>query len=402
MHVDSENLLVIVLISSRRVSATVAWLGPDGSEKVVAHKQIDCMWHALSERSRRQAVADVIAIASESAGVEAFSAYIAMSDASIDSLITMGWADLGQEMQLTQSEREQALVRARSHPLGEERELLHAIPVHWSVRSRGGEREVDDPVGAHGSRVTGHVLLVTARAGYRQELSGLLDHSALALDGVIAPPVALWHGICGRLKQRGSTVVIDCGARHTTILVHRKGHLTHLRTHGFGGEALTQRIAQELNIPRDAAEELKKELDIAMQPGAASEADGQLYLWRDVQERHRLVAPAARICGTLVREFFVARAQELRDQELIGQVGQVHLVGRASALGGLPAFLRDIFDLPVVLGTGQRDRDPSAELVDLLISGVVRCAALERRQQLGRPLMGPVRRLFGWLGHPLE
>lgn len=402
MDIDSEHLLVIILISSRRVSATIAWLHPVQGERVIAHKPIDCHWHALSERGKKQTVADAVQLACDGAGVEAYSAYIAMSDPSIGSQIGTGYADLGQEMQLTLSEKDQALVRARHHALAEERELLHALPVHWTVRSRQGEREVTDPVGEKGSRLTGHVLLVTARKGYREELGGLLDHCTLQLDGVIAPPIALYHGIAGKLKPRGSTVIIDCGARHTSLMVHRKGRLLHLQTYDFGGDQLSQRLADELRIPLDQADDLKREVDLSTQtPGGDNE--GQLYLWREVQERHRLIAPAARICATELRTFFGLRARELRDQELIGQVGQVHLVGRASALGGLPMLVKDIFDLPVVLGTGARDRDPSAELVDLLISGVVRCAADERRIQLDRnPLSGRISRMFGWLGRPLE
>ena len=122
-----------------------------------------------------------------------------------------------------------------------------------------------------------------------------------------------------------------------------------------------------------------------------------------MQERNRLLAPATRLVGAELRGFFAQRARELREAELIGQVGQVHLVGRASALNGLPLLAKEGFGLPVLLGTGSRDRDPSAELVDLVISGVVRCAADERRIQLRRsPLTGRISRAWHWLSRPLD
>jgi cell division protein FtsA len=404
-HVDSANVLVIVLISSHRVSATVAWMDGEQGEKVVAHKPIDCNWHTLSERGKRQTVADVVKLACESAGVEAYSAYIAMSDGSISSMLAVGYADLGQEMELTASDRDQALLRARHQAIGDDRELVHALPVRWTVRNRQGEREVADPVGVRAVRLTGHVLLVTARKGYRDELTGLLESCGLAIDGVIAPPVALYHGIAGKLKNRGSTLVIDCGARHTSLLVHRRGVLYFLKTYEFGGDTLTRRLSEELHVPADFAEDLKREIDVSFQTNGGDEASGQTYLWREVQERHRLIAPAARLSAQALREFFSARAQELREQELLGQQGQIHLVGRASALGGLSLFLKEIFDLPVVLGTGSRDRDPSAELVDLLISGVVRAAADQRRRELAGQstgLRGAASGLWAWLTKRLE
>lgn len=381
MRVDSANVLVIVSIASRRVSATVAWIHPEQGEKVVAHKPIDCVWHSLTERGKRQTVADVVKLACESAGVEAFSAYISMSDPSINSTLAIGYADLGQEMPLTQAECDQAMVRARHQTIGEDKELLHSLPIFWTVRSRQGEREVADPVGVKGSLLTGHVLLVTARKGYVGELTSLLEGAGLSADGVIAPPVALYHGIAGKLPKRGSALVIDCGARHTSLMIHRKGQLTHVQTYAFGGDTITKRLSEDLHVSMDYAEDLKREVDINIQ-SAGGDADGQIYLWRDVQERHRLLAPTARLCAALVREFFTQRAAELREHELLGQGGQVHLVGRGATLGGLSLFLKDIFDMPVVLGTGQRDRDPSAELLDLLISGIVRTAADNRRNSL--------------------
>jgi len=404
MTVKSGNILVIVLISSRRVSATVAWLHGEQGEKVVAHKFIDCLWHELSDRGRFHTVADVVKLACESAGVEAYSAYIACSDPGIQSQLALGYADLGQDMVLTAGDRDQALVRARHHAIPEDRTLLHALPVHWTVRSRQGEREVTDPIGQRGSRITSHVLLVTAPKDYSDRLAALLDQCGLHCDGVIAPPVALWHGIAGKLKSRGSTLIIDCGARHTALIVHRKNQCIHVETHAFGGDTLSAAIAAELGIPFDQAEDLKREVDLSAQ-GPGNDLEGQQYLWRDVQERHRLIAPAARICSGLLRAFFGARARDLREREFLGQQGQVNLVGRGSALGGLALCLRDLFDLPVVLGTGQRDRDPSAELVDLIISGIVRTAADGRREELaghGSGLGTAARGMWAWLVKPLE
>jgi cell division protein FtsA len=402
VDVSSEHLLVIVLVSARRVSATIAWLHPMQGEKVVAHKVIDCQWSELSERGRRQVVAEAVRMASESAGVVPYSASIAMSDPSIASQLVTGFADLGEEMVLTVSEREQALHRARHHATNADREVLHAVPVHWTVRGSGGEREVTDPVGERGSRLTGHVLLITADDGYRERLASYLDTCTLHLDQVIAPPLALWHGMSSKLKKSGSSVVIDCGARHTAIIVSRRGRLLHIQTYPFGGDHLTEHLADQLAVSLEQAEELKRDVDCSVQ-GGSGENDGQQYLWREVQERHRLLAPAAKLCSEFLRQFFGDRARELREQEFIGQTGQIHLVGRGSTLGGLAGLVKDCFALPVVLGTGARDREPSAELTDLMISGVVRLAAEERRRELGRaPLSGRISRAWRWFTRPLE
>ncbi|HEX3135404.1 MAG TPA: hypothetical protein VHX44_17705 [Planctomycetota bacterium] len=102
--------------------------------------------------------------------------------------------------------------------------------------------------------------------------------------------------------------------------------------------------------------------------------------------------------------FFRARAQELRDHGHLVQQGQVHLVGRGSSLGGLAMFLKDIFGLSVVLGSGHKNRDPSAELADVLVSGLVCTAADLRRTHLAGQssrIRKTASGVWSWLTHQM-
>ncbi len=405
MPIAPENVVVIVLIASQRVSATVAALHPEHGDKVVAHKSIECVWAELSESGKREALADVVRLASDSAGVEAYSVYLSMSDPSITSRLAIGWADPGAEVVLTANEAAWALKRARDQATGADHELVEAIPVQWTVRDRSGEREVEDPVGQRGSRLTCQALLVTARRGYRDELAALVKGLDLELEGVIAQPVALYRGMAGNLPKKGTTYVIDCGARCTSILVRRRERLMHLECHPFGGDHLTAALVERLGITQHQAEDLKRDLDIHAEAKGENLLGGQQFIWSDVRERHRLVGPGAVICAEVIDEFFRARAGELRDHGLLGQQGQVHLLGRASSLGGLAAHLKEIFDLPVVLGTGQKHRDPSAELADILVSGLVCAAADYRRSHLAAQrsrLRNTASGVWTWLTKPME
>jgi cell division protein FtsA len=404
VRVDPANLVVIVLVSNWHVSATIAALHPSHGDKVVAHKTIDCLWHELSEAGKREAVGDAVRLACDSAGVEAYSVYLSVSDSSLSSRLAVGWADPGDEMVLGEPEYHWSLKRARDQATGADHELIDAIPVQWTVRSRAGEREVENPVGERGSRLTCQALLVTARRGYRAELASLVAGLDIELEGIIAQPVALYRGMSSSLPKKGSTLVIDCGARCTTFLVRRREKLMHIETHPFGGDDLTAALSARLDLSIAQAEDLKRDLDISMPARPEANLVGQQFIWGDVRERHRLVGPGAAICAELTGNFFRARAQELRENGYLGQQGQVHLVGRASSLGGLAMFLKEVLDLPVVLGTGQKNRDPSAELADILVSGLVCTAADSRRRRIAAQesrLRKTASGVWSWLTHPL-
>ncbi|MDA3960362.1 MAG: pilus assembly protein PilM [Planctomycetota bacterium] len=403
MSTNPNDCLVIVQVSSRKVAATVAWRDADG-ERVVAHKGVECDWYHLEERGRRQAIAEALNMACQSAGVEVYSVFVSVADPSLRGNFATGFADFhGETLVLTENERAMALARATHQPIGTEREVLHALPQRWAVKDEIGEKEVDDPTGARASRLTCHVLLISAGRETRSEIQHLLDGCEVYLEGMIAQPVALYRGLQSHLPKRGSTLIIDCGARFTSLLVHRKQRLVHVETHPFGGDQLTEAIARELGTDVLQAEHLKRELDISIHAGS-QEIEGQTFLWRDVQERHRQLAPAARVCAEQLREFFTARAKVLRDLELLAQHGKVHLTGRAAALGGLPAMIKDVFQMPVVYGSSKSDREVSSELADLMTVGLVRQAAQDRERRLAERQASGVRQvahaasgLWGWL-----
>lgn len=404
LNIAPEHLVVIVLISSQRVSATVAALHPEHGDKVVAHKAIDCVWHRLTQSGKREAVTDAVRLACDSAGVEAYSIYLSMTEPTVASRIAVGWADPGDEMLLGEHECQWALKRARDQATGADDELVEVLPVHWMVRDRSGEREVEDPVGQRGSRLTCQALLVTARRGYRDELAALVEGLGIEVEGVIAHPVALYRGMASSLPKKGHAVIIDHGARTTTVLVRHRDKLVHIETHAFGGDHLTRALVERLGITPAQAEDLKRDLDITARVDARDSIAGQQFIWSDVRERHRMIGPATTVITEELGNFFRARAQELRDAGHLGQQGQVHLVGRASSLSGLVPFLRDVMGLPVVLGTGQKNRDPSAELADVIVSGLVCTAAdLRRRRLLGHEsrIRKTASGVWSWLTQPM-
>lgn len=404
MDIGPERLLVVVGIHSHRVTTTVAAMHPASGDQTVAHKAVEARWDELSDQGRREVLREVIRMASDSAGVEPLSIFLSRSDTSFRSKVEVGWAALGQELSISEHERDWALRKACEHGTGGDGEVVDAIPVGWTVRGHEGDQEVADPIGARGHYLTCQALLVTARRGHRAELAQLARSLGYELDGIIAQPVALYRGMQSSLPKRGSTLVIDCGARHTTLLVRRKEQLIHVETFAFGGDDLTRRIADAIEVDFAQAEQIKREIDIAA-AGHRGTTEGQQVLWTDLQERdHRRLA-AARACATAVRAFFAERAQELRDHSYLAQSGQIHLVGRAAALAGLPAVLQDVFSLPVVIGTGDKGRAPGDEMDGLLITGQVRVASALRRMQLVEQAASLSKRASGfwsWLTRPIE
>lgn len=422
--IDPEDLLVIVLISSHHLTGVVALLSEEFGSKVVAYKRLEIPWHELEEREQRTAVAEILEKVCDSAGVEARSVFLSRSEISITSRSVAGDISFEGILQpVTQHEMDWALLRAQEKPVGTDQELIDIIPVFWEChgtvprtatvklnRTQKIEAKRAYPLGEECKGLGCNALQVIARRGYRVELDQLAASLGLRCDGVIAQPAALYRGISGRLMATGWSLVVDCGARNTCFLLRSGVKLLRIRSYGFGGDDVTERLMKELSIERELAESLKREVDISVE--AASPTVGQQVIWADVMaERHALLPRAAMICRAEIISFFSRRAQELQEdaENPLPRRGHLHLVGRGSQIGGLTSLLHDLYGLDVLLGTEARDRrevrDVGEELDNLQLSGLVLSAIEQRRaarEREGRSLAKQASGVWSWLMRPFE
>lgn len=403
LDLPPENLIVVVLVSSHHLSVTVAALDPRTGEEPRRHKEFPVRWQELDRPGRVAALGEALDQTCRSHGLELRSVFIALSDPSMSASAVTGWSALGEDVSISEHERAFALSRARTHATADDREQLDVVPTHWTVRSREGQFDCDDPVGLIGNHLTCHALRVTARRGLSAEYREVCEDLGLHLEGLIPQPIALYRGISGRITRGGTQLVIDLGARHTTLLVRRKGRLLHLETHPFGGDLVTERIATALGVDPLRAEDIKRQIDIDELPGGV--LDGQQSIFGELQERQRQLAVAARVSAECIGGFFRERARALRDDgDLLSQRGQVHLVGRGAAIGGIVPFLSHVFRLDVILGTGARNAEPGAELDGLLVAGVVKCATDRRIEHLAEQhssIRGAAGGAWAWLTQTL-
>ena len=348
----------------------------------MAHKVVYCSWFELNERGRRQAISEAVFEACHSASVRPYSVFVSISDARLQANFAVGSVDCGETITFGPDEIELALARATHQAIAVDREVLHVLPQRWEVRDENGDRPSDRPIGDTGQRLTCYVMLVTAPKRLRSELSARLRDCDLELEALIAPPVALYRGMYRMLAKTGCHLVFDCGARHTSVVVHRKNRLVHIETHHFGGDHINALLAERFSLDAARAEQLKQELDVTEHHRFADDPLGQTYLWRDVQERDRLLGPASTAARQLLLDYFRDISDNLQKRDLLAAKGRISVVGPASHLSGLTRLLQGVFNMPVTLGTGRKDRDPSAELVDLVTTGLIRTAAEERERLL--------------------
>lgn len=136
----------------------------------------------------------------------------------------------------------------------EDRMILHAIPLAWSVDDHRGIR---DPRGMYGRTLGVEVHVITAAIGPLRNLLTCVERCHLDLKGVVATPYASSLSALGDDEVKLGATLIDMGAGATSAAVFADGALLHIDAVPVGGAHVTADVARGLSTPLSAAERLK-------------------------------------------------------------------------------------------------------------------------------------------------
>ncbi len=134
------------------------------------------------------------------------------------------------------------------------RELIHAIPVGYSI---DGNRGVRDPRGMYGQRLGVNMHTISAATGAVRNLEVSISRCHLDVETkVVSPFASALACLVDDEKQLGVTL-IDMGGGTTSIAIFFDDELVHVDSIPVGGIHITNDIAQGLSTPLTHAERMK-------------------------------------------------------------------------------------------------------------------------------------------------
>ncbi len=130
--------------------------------------------------------------------------------------------------------------------------------------------------GADGEPVT-RVLLAAAHQETVGALLGAIKAAGVTVSAVDLLPQALIRGLEAAPGEPGrAEAVVSVGAGVTTVVVHEAGLPRLVRIVAVGGDAVTEAISRELDLPVEAAEAAKRELRTDGEPGVRAAVEAGL------------------------------------------------------------------------------------------------------------------------------
>ncbi len=390
------------LLRGRTHRIQVIGIGHQRSQGVKSGVIIDL---ASAERSIRQAVD----AAERMAGLTVESLIVNLSSGRLKSERFSATVNLGGH-ETTQSDIKRVLAAGSKQAMAAEREVIHAVPVGYSLDA---ERGIRDPRGMVGEVLGVDMHVLTADTAPVRNLELCINRAHLSVERMVATPYAA--GLSALVEDEGEmgSACIDMGGGTTSLAVFHNCNLVHAATVPIGGLHVTQDLARGLSTTLEHAERLKVMHGSAL-PVPVDDHDmvNIASISGDVAEAQQQIPRA--VMNRIVRARVEETLEMIRDQLVRSGLGstvgkRIVLTGGASQMAGLPEAARRVLAKNVrigrplgVAGLPEAAKGPAfAAAIGLMIYPQVSGFEYNRRSmhRIGTALTGtgPIQRVGQWI-----
>jgi cell division protein FtsA len=236
----------------------------------------------------------------------------------------------------------------------EDRELVHSIPVGYSI---DGNRGVRDPRGMYGQRLGVNMHVISAAHGPMRNLESVVARCHLGVENIVVTPFASALAcLVDDEKQMGVTY-IDFGGGTTSVAVFFDGELVHTDSIPVGGQHVTNDIARGLATSMPHAERMKTLYGNVIRSSSDDHAVIKVPLVGEENTTEENQVPRSMLVG-IIRPRIEETLELVRDRLIKAGFDKVAgrravISGGASQLLGMPELTGKILDKQVRTGVPQ-------------------------------------------------
>lgn len=258
--------------------------------------------------------------------------------------------------EITQDDVNRAIEAAQALSVPPNYEILHVIPVKFSVDN---QEDIKDPIGMTGVRLEVETLIIQGLSSQIKNLTKAIYRTGLEIEDLILSPLAAAEVVIGSKQKELGAALINIGSSTTSLAVFEEGELLHAAVIPIGSEHITADVAIGLRCPINLAERIKLEYGSAKgdKYTKKDEVDvSDLAKEENISEEGMVISKkyVAEIIEARVEEIFEKIDNELKKIDRSGMLpAGVFLIGGGAKLTDLVEMAKNELRLPACLGSNK-------------------------------------------------
>lgn len=272
-EIDESKIVVGLEVGTSKVVAVAAEMLPDGVANVIGvgscpAKGIDkgsIIDLAAVKSSIQRAIENAESMGSGSeSNLRIMSVTLAITGEHIRSLNESGFVPIAGGS-VTQDEIDEAMHIASSVSIGEGLNLLHVIPQEFEVDN---QKNIINPLDLNGVRLKAQAHLIACHRAWLTNLQKAVESCGLNVEQVVFSGLASAYSVLTEDEKDLGVCLIDFGGGSMDIMVYTNGALRYSKVIPYGGNTVTDYLAQSLTTSRNEAERIKVSYGSAVKPNA--------------------------------------------------------------------------------------------------------------------------------------
>jgi len=251
------------------------------------------------------------------------------------------------------------------------KEKLHIIKKKFTINETV---VVDNPVDMEAEVLESKVHIITVSSSSIRNIERCFEQSELEVDKIILNSIAKSNALLSQEDKDSGICLVDIGAGVTSYSVFHTEGIVRSGVIAFGGDEITQEIANAFDTSVEEAKRLKENYGVA-KSSSINEDDFVDFIQSTNKDEHQLSSlELSEVIETAYREIFTLLKNELKHHNLEGIIksGFV-LCGGASKINSIEELVRDFFSKRVKIGQIHRSRISGLEtiLTDYKYAGAI-------------------------------
>ena len=194
-------------------------------------------------------------------GVPVESVWVSVNSPHIKCEKSRGVVAIGRsDGEITQDDVERAMEAARALTVPPNYEILHVIPIKFTVDN---QEDIKDPVGMTGVRLEVETLIIQGLSSQIKNLTKAIFRTGLDIEDLVLSPLASAEAVIGSKQKELGAALVNIGASTTSLAVFEEGELLHTAVIPIGSEHITADVAIGLRCPINLADRIKIEYGVA-------------------------------------------------------------------------------------------------------------------------------------------
>ncbi|HNX81654.1 MAG TPA: cell division protein FtsA [Candidatus Omnitrophota bacterium] len=268
-------------------------------------------------------------------------------------------------------------------------ETIHQIPSSYSIDTKSN---ILNPLGLYSHKLEVDLYLVCGKLSAMQSLSRVVNQSGLDIKGLYFSGIATSDVVFNPAQRKGIHVLCDIGKDITEIVLFQEGLLQNIKILPFGGDDFTVELSNELKIPFELAEDVKRSHGFV---GDADSISGDKEILVKEERAYKPIKQKRVVEIVTSRSQVLSQAVKEAVECLIplNQIDSFTVCGRALLLDGFLESFERVIGIPVKLGRlNSSDIVPLASQSDSLSGqhyltyvtalGIISLALRQERPQL--------------------